>query len=67
MFGWLQRRSLRKEHARLVQRHLKLLEEARDLQRGGDIRGFADKTAAAAVAEQELDAWLAAHPEFASG
>ena len=36
---------------------MRLLEEARDLQRGGDIQGFAAKTAEAAEAEQRLEAW----------
>ena len=40
---------------------LRLLEEARDLQRGGDIQGFAAKTAEAAAAEQRLEAWDQAH------
>jgi hypothetical protein len=63
MFAWFRRRSLRQRYRKLAQRHLELLEQARDLQRRGDIRGFADKTAQATLAEHELDAWIAAHPE----
>lgn len=45
---------------RLEGLHLRLLEQARDLQRGGDIRGFAAKTAEAAEVERQLDALAAA-------
>jgi hypothetical protein len=54
MFAWLARRRRDKQHRLLQQRHLRLLEEARDLQRNGDIQGFAARTAAAEVAEREL-------------
>lgn len=57
MFAWLRRRRLQQERRRLEQAWLRLLEEARDLQRGGDIQGFAAKTAEAAEAEQRLEAW----------
>lgn len=59
MFAWLRNRKFVKEQRRLERLHLQLLEQARDLQRGGDIRGFAAKTAEAAEIEQQLDAWLA--------
>jgi hypothetical protein len=61
MFAWLRRRRLQQERRRLEQAWLRLLEEARDLQRGGDIQGFAAKSAEAAEAEQRLDAWDKAH------
>ena len=57
MFAWLRRRRLQQERRRLEQAWLRLLEEGRDLQRGGDIQGFAAKTAEAAEAEQQLEAW----------
>ncbi len=59
MFAWLQRRRLAKEQRRLERLHLQLLEQARDLQRNGDIQAFAARTAAAAEVEQQLDALLA--------
>jgi Family of unknown function (DUF6435) len=59
MFAWLRNRKFVNEQRRLERLHLQLLEQARDLQRGGDIRGFAAKTAEAAAVEQQLDAWLA--------
>ncbi|MFK7740683.1 MAG: DUF6435 family protein [Planctomycetota bacterium] len=40
---------------RLEKLHLKLLEEARDLQRKGDIQAFASKTAEAAEIEKQLE------------
>lgn len=49
MFEGMKRRRLEKQH-------LKLLEEARDLQRKGDIQGFAAKTAEAEKVAEELDA-----------
>ena len=58
MFGWLRRRKVVNEQRRLERLHLQLLEQARDLQRNGDIQGFAAKTADAAVVEQQLDAML---------
>lgn len=61
MFAWLRRRRLQQERRRLELAWLRLLEEARDLQRGGDIQGFAAKTAEAAAAEQRLEAWDQAH------
>jgi hypothetical protein len=39
----------------LQQRYLELLEQARDLQRNGDIRGFAERTAEAESVGRELD------------
>ncbi len=47
MLKWLKRRRLEKLHR-------KLLEEARDLQRRGDIVAFAAKTAEADKIEREL-------------
>jgi hypothetical protein len=61
MFAWLRRRRLQQDRRRLEQDYLRLLEQARDLQRGGDIQGFAAKTAEAAEAEARLDAWDRAH------
>lgn len=60
MWTWLERRRQRRERARLERLHLALLEQARDLQRGGDMRGFAAKTAEAAEVERRLDALAAA-------
>jgi hypothetical protein len=54
MFGWL-RRSPGKHRERLTRERLRLLEEARDLQRGGDLIGFAAKTAEAAELERQID------------
>lgn len=59
MFAWIRSRVHDKERRRLEQLHLRLLEQARDLQRGGDIQGFAAKTAEAAAVEQQLDTWIA--------
>ena len=59
MFAWLRQRRLTRERQRLVRLHLQLLEQARNLQRNGDIRGFAAKTEAAAAVEQQLDQWIA--------
>jgi hypothetical protein len=58
MFAWLRRRKVVNEQLRLERLHLQLLEQARDLQRNGDIKGFAAKTAEAAEVEQQLDAVL---------
>lgn len=55
MFTWLATRRREKQLRRLQQRHLQLLTEARDLQRNGDIRGFAERTADAAAAELQLE------------
>jgi hypothetical protein len=49
MLTWLKRRRLEKLHR-------KLLQEARDLQRRGDIVAFAAKTAEADKVERELAA-----------
>lgn len=65
MFAWLKQRRLRSQLRGLQQQHLRLLEAARDLQRNGDIRGFADKTAEAETASSQIDGFLAAHPELA--
>lgn len=59
MFAWLRRRRFTREHQRLERLHLQLLEQARDLQRNGDIRGFAAKTDEAASVERRIDDWLA--------
>lgn len=56
MLAWLRRRRLVRELRRLERLHLQLLEQARDLQRNGDIRAFAERTAAAAAVEQQLEA-----------
>lgn len=47
MLKWMKRRRLEKLHR-------KLLQEARDLQRRGDIVGFAAKTAEADKVERQL-------------
>ncbi len=60
MFRWLRRRRSARTLDDLKQRYLRLLEEARDLQRGGDIRGFAAKTAEAEAVGRQLDAAEAA-------
>ena len=49
MFAWLKRRKLEKLYRRL-------LEQARDLQRRGDIEGFAAKTAEAEAVGDQLAA-----------
>ncbi|MCU0864450.1 MAG: DUF6435 family protein [Planctomycetes bacterium] len=54
----MRRRKVVNEQRRLERLHLQLLEQARDLQRNGDIQGFAAKTAEAAAVEQQLDAVL---------
>lgn len=51
---WSERRRVRRRRW-LQQRYLVLLAEARDLQRNGDIQGFAQKTAAAEAVAEELD------------
>lgn len=50
-----------REKQRLERLHLELLTAARDLQRNGDIQAFAAKTAEAAVAERQLERFLAEH------
>lgn len=52
MFGFLKRDPVKK----LETEYFKLLEEARDLQRKGDIEGFASKTAEAEDLATRLDA-----------
>ena len=51
---WSERRRVRRRRW-LQERYLVLLAEARDLQRNGDIQGFARKTAAAEAVAEELD------------
>jgi len=60
MFNWLRRRRQAAHVRRLQARHLQLLEQARDLQRGGDIQQFATRTAEAEAVAQELEALEAA-------
>lgn len=55
MFAWIARRRLVRRLRSLQREHLLLLEQARDLQRNGDMRSFADRTAEAAVVEQRID------------
>jgi len=54
MLKWLAKRRLAKQKALLERQHRKLLEEARDLQRSGDIQAFATKTAEAEDCAQRL-------------
>lgn len=51
MFGLFKRDPVKKLEAQ----HLQLLQEARDLQRKGDIQGCAAATARAEEVEQQLD------------
>jgi hypothetical protein len=55
MFAWLAARRARRSLDSLRRHYARLLEEARDLQRGGDIEGFAAKTAEAEAVGAELD------------
>jgi len=55
MFNWLRQRRHAAHVRRLRARHLHLLEQARDLQRGGDIREFATRTAEAEAVAKELE------------
>ena len=52
MFGWFQRDPL----PRLQSEYETLLERARDLQRGGDIKGYAYLTAEAEEVAKRIDA-----------
>ena len=56
MFRWLRSRRGDDPLAELRARYARLLEEARDLQRHGDIQGFAQKTAEAEAVGIQLDA-----------
>lgn len=60
MFQWLRRRRSERALVDLRRRHAVLLEEARDLQRNGDIQGFAAKTAEAEAVSEQIDAAEAA-------
>ncbi|MCB9876591.1 MAG: Lacal_2735 family protein [Planctomycetes bacterium] len=60
MFAWIARRKLARRRHQLDQRYRALLAEARDLQRKGDIRGFAAKTAEAEAVAAQLDQHSAA-------
>lgn len=59
MFTWMRRRRLLKERQKLESLHRNLLEQARDLQRSGDIQGFAAKTDEAAIVERQVDEAIA--------
>ncbi len=52
MFGLFKKDPLKK----LEKEHQKLLEEAMQLQRGGDIKGYAAKMAEAEAKEKEIEA-----------
>lgn len=52
MFGWLKRDPV----AKLEAAYRTLLEQARDLQRNGDIKGFAAKTAEAEAVLRRIEA-----------
>jgi hypothetical protein len=67
MFGWLRRRRLQQQRRQWEQSYRRLLEQARDQQRQGDIQGFAATTAAAAELERRLDAWDRVHPTAVPG
>jgi hypothetical protein len=56
MFTSFAERRPRKVDDRVRDRYLRLLEEARDLQRKGDIRSFADRPAEAELAGREPEA-----------
>ncbi len=56
MFRWLRSRRGDDPLGELRARYARLLEEARDLQRNGDIQGFAQKTAEAEAVGIQLDA-----------
>jgi hypothetical protein len=60
MFDWLRQRRHAAHVRRLQARHLQLLEQARDLQRGGDIRQFATRTAEAEAVAKQLESLEAA-------
>ena len=66
MFAWLRRRRSQQQYNRLERHYLQLLEQARDLQRNGDIQGFAAKTAEAAEVERQLDALAAEQRQSAA-
>lgn len=53
MFGWLRKKNPTSD---LQKRYEALMREARDLQRGGDIVGYAAKMAEADAVRRELDA-----------
>lgn len=57
MFEWLRKRRAAKARDQLTRQRLRILAEARDLQRSGDIVGFAAKTAAAEAVERQLQAF----------
>lgn len=60
MFTWLRSRRSDRTLTDLRRRYATLLEEARDLQRNGDIEGFAAKTAEAEAVGAQIDAAEAA-------
>ena len=62
MFGFLKRDPVKKLEAE----YRKLLEEARDLQRSGDIKGFADKTSQAEEVANQIEAQKKAPAERAA-
>jgi hypothetical protein len=61
MFAWSARRRLAKQREAIERRHLALLTAARDLQRNGDIQGYAARTAEADGVARELEAFDALH------
>lgn len=56
MFGWFKKRGSQPTRDQLVATRLRLLAQARDLQRNGDIVGFAAKTAEAEAVERQIEA-----------
>lgn len=62
MFGWLRRNPRKKLEAQYAQK----LEQARDAQRNGNIKGYADLMAEAETILQEIDR-LAESAEETSG
>jgi hypothetical protein len=61
MFAWLAKRRIAKQRQQLERKHLALLTAARDLQRNGDIQGFAARTAEADAAARELEVFDQRH------
>ena len=59
MLTWLRHRKILRERRKLEVKYGELLQEARDLQRGGDIQGYARKTDEAETLARRIDEALA--------